>query len=202
MAKRVQVNLFGARGERSVEIVPKGGFPTRHIKVPSEAVPSIFSPVTPEMVAAEKEAAALLKPPAPEKAAPKRPVTPEAVLDVLQKMTQDANPRAVDPYWFIIDEVLFVATARCGIRANHATLLETLRDLYQKEIVDHKLNRFDQHMFKLAENSEEAEWLSDPEAQREYKECCESLDRQAEAWENSQLGEVYIKALNCPEPWE
>lgn len=198
MLKRVQVNLFGKNGQRSVEVTARGGFPTRHIKVPSEPVPSIFSPVT----EAEKEATALLNPPAPEKADPKHSLTSEAVVEVLQKMTEVANPKAVDHDWFIIDEVLFVATARCGIRANHSTLLETLRDLYQKEIVDHKLNRFDQHMFRLAENWEEAEWLNDPEAQQEYSEWCEALERQAEAWENSQLGEVYIKALNCPEPWE
>ena len=33
MPKRVTVNLFGARGQRSVEVTTRGGFPARHIKV-------------------------------------------------------------------------------------------------------------------------------------------------------------------------
>lgn len=162
MAKRVTVNLFGKNGQRSLEIQPRGGFSTRHIKVPVEPVPSIFSPVTPEMVAAErktkrkatvpaaeKEAADLLKPPvSSENTDPKRSVTAEAALEVLHKMTQAANPKAVDYDWFIIDEILFVATTQFRIRANHTTLLAALRELYRHGRVDHKTNRFDQHMFK------------------------------------------------------
>lgn len=165
MAKRVKVNLFGKNGQRSLHIRPRGGFSTRHIKVVLEdAVPSIFSPVTPERVAAErkakrkatvpaaeKEAAALLKPPVPKNDDPKRPITPAAVLEVLQKMTQAANPRAVDHDWFIIDEILYVATAKCRLRANHTTLLAALRELYRHGRVEHKTNRFDQHMFKWVE---------------------------------------------------
>lgn len=205
MAKRIEVNLFGKNRQRSLEIQPRGGFPTRHVKVPHEPVPSIFSPVTPEMVEVERKAQREKPPIFPDpnpRPQPDPVVDPEAVLDVLQKMTQDANPKTVDHDWFIIDEILFVATAKCGIRANHSTLLNTLRDLYRKEVVDHKTNRFNQHVFKLAENWEEAEWLSDPEAQGEYKEWCEELERRAVEWEQSQLGEVYIKALNCPEAWE
>ena len=171
MAKRVKVNLFGKNGQRSRQIRPRGGFPTRHIKVVlKEAVPSIFSPVTPDMVkaerkakrtvpvtAAEKKAAALLKPPIPKSADSKRPVTPEAVVDVLQKMTQDANPKAVDHDWFIVDEILFVATTRHKLRANHTTLLEAFRTLYRQGCVDHKTNRFDQHMFKLIESEKQTD---------------------------------------------
>lgn len=180
MAKRVKVNLFGKNGQRSLEIQPREGFPIRHIQVPCEPVPSIFSPVTPEMVAAdrkaaekndstparlpnpdfsekrgtpltaaEQQAAALLQPPvSSENTDPKRSVTAEAALEVLQKMTQAANPKAVDYDWFIIDEILFVATTQFKIRANHTTLLATLRELYRHGRVDHKTNRFDQHMFK------------------------------------------------------
>ena len=162
MTKRVTVNLFGKNGQRSLEIQPRDGFPTRHIKVPCEPVPSIFSPVTPEMVAAdrkaksgipvteaEQQAAALLQPPVSSKNTdPKRSVTAAAALEVLQKMTQAADPKAVDSDWFIIDEILFVATTQCNVRANHTTLLAVLRELYRHGRVDHKTNRFDQHMFK------------------------------------------------------
>lgn len=162
MAKRVKVNLFGQNGQRSLEIQPRGGFPTRHITVPVEPVPSIFSPVTPEMVAAEKkakretpvteaaqQAAALLQPPVSSQDTDrKRPVTPAAALDVLQKMTHAADPNAVDYDWFIIDEILFVATTQCNIRANHTTLLAALRELHRHGHVAHKTNRFDQHLFK------------------------------------------------------
>lgn len=148
MRKQVKVNLFGKSGQRSVEVTTRGGFPTRHIKVPVEPVPSIFSPVT----EAEQQAAALLKPPVSSKNTdPKRSVTAEAALEVLQKMTQDADPKAVDHDWFIIDEILFVATTQFKIRANHTTLLDALRTLYQQEQVVHKTNQFDQHMFKLVE---------------------------------------------------
>lgn len=183
MAKRIEVNLFGANGERSVEVASRGGFSTRHVKVPHEPVPSIFSPVTPDMVEAEKQAAALLNPPVSKNADPKRQVTAEVALDVLQKMTHDDN-RTTGNGWFILDEILFVATAICGIRANSTTLIDALRDLYRKEIVAHKTNRFDQHVFKLAENWEEAEWLSDPEAQQEYSEWCEAVDEAARAEED------------------
>ena len=169
MAKRVKVNLFGKNGQRSLEIQPRGGFSTRHIKAPVEAVPSIFSPVTPEMVAAEKKA--VVSEPQPSKVLPPilptvpsnpRPkpdpaVDPEAVLEVLQKMTQAANPRAVDHDWFIIDEILYVATAKCRLRANHTTLLAALRELYRHGRVDHKLNRFDQHMFKWVEAAQKTD---------------------------------------------
>ena len=57
-SKPVKVQLFGENGQRCVEVQTRGGFPTRHIKVPYEPVPSLFSPVTPEMIAAEKKAVA------------------------------------------------------------------------------------------------------------------------------------------------
>ena len=160
MAKRVKVNLFGKAGQRSVEVTARGGFPTRHIKVPYDPVPSIFSPVTPEMVEAEQKAnrAAPVQNPRPDTKPRPKPdpvVDPDAVLDVLQKMTQDANPKAADPGWFIIDEVLVVATAKFGIRANHTTLLDAFRTLYRQGQVAHKTNRWNQHLFRLVpQNSE------------------------------------------------
>ena len=181
MAKRVKVNLFGQNGQRSLEIQPRGGFSTRHIKVPVEPVPSIFSPITPEMVAAEKkaksetpgqvhtdliplipeatqQAAALLQPPvSSQNTDRKRPVTPEAALDVLQKMTHAADPNAVDCDWFIIDEILFVATTQCNVRANHTTLLAALRELHRHGQVAHKTNRFDQHLFKWVEGEQKTD---------------------------------------------
>lgn len=57
MAKRIEVKLFGAQGQRSVEVTTHGGFSTRHIKAPrANTIPSIFSPVTPDMVAAARKA--------------------------------------------------------------------------------------------------------------------------------------------------
>ena len=188
MAKRIEVNLFGKSGQRSIEIT----------------TPSIVSPAAPEIAEAvglAQDLVSALVPDTKPRSQPDPVVAPKAVVDVLQKMTHD-DDRTTENGWFIIDEILFVAAAKCGIRANATTLLDAFRDLYRREIVEHKTNRFDQHVFKLAENWEEAEWRSDPEAQREYKEWCEELERRAAEWEQSQLGEVYIKALNCPEPWE
>ena len=153
MAKRIQVNLFGKSGQRSLEIQPRGGFSTRHIKVVlEESVPSIFSPVTPDMVEVSKKRKAPVQNPRPDTKPRPKPdpaVDPEAVVEVLQKMTIDANPRAVDHDWFIIDEILYVATAKYRLRANHTTLLNALRPLYQQGHIEHKTNRWNQHVFRL-----------------------------------------------------
>ena len=152
MKKQIKVNLFGAQGQRSIEVTSRGGFPTRHIKVPREAIPSIFSPVPPDLVEADRKAKRA-KPvnPRPDTKPQPQPdpvVDPKAIIDVMQKMTRDADPSAVDHDWFIIDEILFVATTKCSIEANHDTLLAALRTLYPQR-VQHKNNRFRQHMFRL-----------------------------------------------------
>ena len=149
MAKRIEVNLFGKSGQRSLEIQPRGGFPTRHVKVPHEPVPSIFSPVTPEMVEADRKAKHEKPPIFPDSNPQPQSdpvVDPEAVIDVLLKVPVEA---AADG-WFIIDEILYIATTKFGIRANHTTLLAAFRTLYQQKRVHHKRNRFKQHTFKLA----------------------------------------------------
>ena len=50
MKPPITVNLFGKSDSRSVEIQPRGGFFTRHIKAPREAVPSLFKPLSPTLL--------------------------------------------------------------------------------------------------------------------------------------------------------
>ena len=162
MKKQVQVNLFGKNGQRSVEVTARGGFPTRHIKVPLEPVPSIFSPGTPDMVEGEQKAKHEPPPilPSSDSMFPQRKpdpvVDPAAVIEILQKMTRD-DTRDLNKGWFILDEILVVATTRFGIRANQSTLLIALRSLYQQGRVAHKINRFKQHMFTLVTETPETD---------------------------------------------
>ena len=55
MAK-LTINLFGAAGQRSIEIQPKGGFPTRHIKIGSpDSTP--LPEITPDLPKAQPKPA-------------------------------------------------------------------------------------------------------------------------------------------------
>ena len=56
--------------------------------------------------------------------------------------------------WLIIDEILFVATTQYKMKFNHDTLLDALRLLYEKGVLEYRLNRFNQHTFRLIENQE------------------------------------------------
>ena len=135
--KKQIINLFGATGKRTVEIATRGGFPTRHVKCPREAVPSIFAPAKPkpEQAPATKQ---------------KTEQTPPTLLEVLRWM--EASEDHTD--WLIIDEILYVATAYYKMKFNHKTLLNALRFLYREGCLAYRLNKFDQHTFQRIENQE------------------------------------------------
>lgn len=139
MKKQILINLFGAAGKRTVEITPRGGFLTRHIKVPSrENVPSISAPET-----HSKSAPVNPKPDA---------VSPPSLLEVLRWMEASEDCTG----WLIIDEILFVATTLFKMKFNHNTLLNALRLLYREGCLEYRRNRFDQHTFRLIEKQETA----------------------------------------------
>ena len=138
MKKQIAITLFGAAGTRTLEITPRGGFPIRHVQaplrksrdhyhrdgvLPRETVPSIFTPVNPKS----------------------NEVPPPSLLEVLKWMHISESHTS----WFIIDEILFVATAQYKMKFNHNTLLNALRELYQQGCLAYRLNRFDQHTFQL-----------------------------------------------------
>ena len=133
--KKQIINLFGAAGKRTIEIATRGGFPTRHVKCPREAVPSIFAPAKPKPEQA----------PATEQ---KTEQAPPTLLEVLRWM--EASEDHTD--WLIIDEILYVATAHYKMKFNHKTLLNALRFLYREGCLAYRLNRFDQHTFQLIES--------------------------------------------------
>ena len=150
--KKLTITLFGATGTRTLEITPRGGFPTRHVKVPRETVPSLFEPETPKTPAADRTP----KPNTPststtEKSSVQSPAeVPPTLLEVIQFMNASANHSG----WLIIDEILFVATTHYKMKFNHQTLLDALRDLYKQGCLAYRLNGFDQHTFQLIENQE------------------------------------------------
>lgn len=137
MKKQILINLFGAAGKRIVEITPRGGFFTRHIKVPRrETASSISAPETnPNSAPVDP------KPDA---------VQPPTLLEVLKWMETSENYNG----WLIIDEILFVATAQYKMKFNHSTLLDALRFLYREGCLVYRLNRFNQHTFRLIESLE------------------------------------------------
>lgn len=172
MKKHILINLFGSAGKRTVEITPRDGFSTRHIQAPRDTgVPSIFAPVQPtapqgnrtasqEVETAETETAQSTvlsqedNSPVRDDGTPQQPspaeVSPPSLLEVLQWMAASENHTG----WLIVDEILFVATTQYQMKFNQRSLLDALRLLYQKGCLAYKLNRFDQHTFRLIENQE------------------------------------------------
>ena len=157
MKKQVKITLFGEKGKRTLNITTRGGFLTRHIKSPREAIPSLFGnvqlhkPTTTPTV--EVSAPSTPAPANPKPAAEKR--KPDAfpaptLLEVLKWMEASEDFQG----WLIIDEILFVATVQYKMKFNHNTLLDALRFLFQKGCLEHRLNRFNQHTFRLIENQE------------------------------------------------
>ena len=152
MKKQVKVNLFGAAGERQINITTRGGFLTRHIKAPREIVPSLFGDVqlrkptaTPTVEASDPSTPAPANPkPAAEKRKPDAFPAP-TLLEVLKWMEVSEDFQG----WLIIDEILFVATAQYKMKFNHNTLLDALRELYKEGHLAYRLNRFNQHTFQL-----------------------------------------------------
>lgn len=65
---------------------------------------------------------------------------PEAIKAVMQSMQEG---------YLIIDEILFVAKTRFGITANHSTIREALRQLWNNGQVKYRKNRFGQDCFAL-----------------------------------------------------
>ena len=157
MKKQVIVTLFGGKGKRTLNITTRGGFLTRHIKAPREIVPSLFGDVQLRQPTAtrtvEVSAPSTPAPANPKPAAEKR--KPDAfpaptLLEVLKWMEASEDFQG----WLIIDEILFVATAQYKMKFNHNTLLDALRMLYRQGCLEHRLNRFNQHTFRLIENQE------------------------------------------------
>ena len=147
MKKHILINLFGTSGKRTVEITPRDGLSTRHIEVPRETgVPSTFAPVQ-EVAEQPPQRAATPVNPEPESDA--LPETP-SLFEVLRWMAASENHTG----WLIIDEILFVATTQYGMKFNQQSLLDALRLLYQEGCLSYRLNRFDQHMFRLIEKQE------------------------------------------------
>ena len=152
--KKVTVTLLGAGGERQIEINARGGFPTRHIKVsPRETgFSSLFEPETPKAPAADRTPKPDTPPPptTEKSSAPPPAEAPPTLLEVIRFMYASDNHSG----WLIIDEILFVAIAQYKMKFNHTTLLDALRFLFQKGCLEHRLNRFNQHTFRLIEKQE------------------------------------------------
>ena len=142
--KKIAINLFGAAGKRTIEVTTRGGFYTRHVKAPRESVPSIFSPAKPKVEQA----------PAMEQ---KTEDTPPTLLEVLKWMEASEHHSG----WLIIDEILFVATANYKMKFNHNALLDALRHLYKKGVLEYRLNGFNQHTFRLIEKQQASPSLKD-----------------------------------------
>ena len=137
MKKQVKITLFGAKGKRTLDITTRGGFPTRHIKAPRETAPATPKPVP--------------NPPKSDE------VSPPTLLEVLRWMETSENHTG----WLIIDEILFVSTAKFNMKFNHNALLDALRLLYQKGVLEYRLNRFNQHTFRLIEKQQASPSLKD-----------------------------------------
>ncbi|MXV84313.1 hypothetical protein F4Z98_13200 [Candidatus Poribacteria bacterium] len=153
--KKLTITLFGATGTRTLEITPRGGFPTRHVKAPRETgSPSLFEPETPQEVSPAADRTP--KPDTPptsttEKSSVPSPAeAPPTLLEVIRFMHASDNHSG----WLILDEILFVATTHYKMKFNQQTLLDALRELYTQGGLAYRLNGFDQHTFQLIENQE------------------------------------------------
>ena len=152
--KQLTITLFGATGTRTLEITPRGGFPTRHVKAPRETgSPSHFEPETPKAAPADRTPEPDT-PPAPttEKSSVSPPAegSPPTLLEVIRFMHASDNHSG----WLILDEILFVATTHYKMKFNQQTLLDALRELYTQGGLAYRLNGFDQHTFQLIETQE------------------------------------------------
>ncbi len=151
--KKLTITLFGATGTRTLEITPRGGFPTRHVKAPRETVPSLFEPETPKAPAADQTSESNTPPTSTtEKSSVPSPAegSPPTLLEVIRFMHASDNHSG----WLILDEILFVATTHYKMKFNQQTLLDALRDLYTQGTLAYRVNRFDQHTFQLIETQE------------------------------------------------
>lgn len=69
-----------------------------------------------------------------------RKVDPESFKAVMQSM---------EKRYLILDEILFIATTEFGITANHTTIKEALRQLWNNGHVKYRKNPFGQDCFSL-----------------------------------------------------
>ena len=130
MSRNVKVNLFGAHGDRELDITPTG-FPTRHIRTgqPTETPKLALTPNPPKLKRVGE-------------------FTAETVMTVMHAITDRYGFK-----WILFDEILKVATVSFKIRTSGDPLREVLRQLYQQGRIEHKTNphtpRNKQSMFRL-----------------------------------------------------
>ena len=152
--KKLTITLFGATGTRTLEITPRGGFSTRHVKAPRETgFPSLFEPETPKAAPADRTPESNTPPTSTtEKSSAPSPAegSPPTLLEVIRFMHASDNHSG----WLILDEILFVATTHYKMKFNQQTLLDALRELYTQGYLAYRLNGFDQHTFQLIETQE------------------------------------------------
>ena len=137
MIRKVKVNLFGAHGDRQIDITPTG-FPTRHVRMgkPTETPPVCLTPNLSKLqarVGAFKAGTSL---------------TAETVMTVMQAIRETYGFK-----WILFDEILKVATVSFKIRTSGAPLREVLRELYRQGHIEHKTDphtpRSKQGMFRI-----------------------------------------------------
>lgn len=153
--RKLTITLFGATGTRTLEITPRGGFPTRHVKAPRETVPSLFEPETPKAAPVSDRTPKPTTPPTStteKSSGSPAEESPPTLLEVIRFMHASDNHSG----WLILDEILFVATNHYEMKFNQQTLLDALRDLYTQGCLAYRQNGFDQHTFQLIENQEPA----------------------------------------------
>ena len=129
-AKNVKVELFGAAGTRNIEVKQRGGFPTRHIRTgtPRETEPLAITP-DPEPTAKAPE------------------FTPDALIDIIEKMTAlDIQDCAQTDGWHCEDAIFKVTRINLRIDVSAPTLRAMLFDLVEKGTLEQKraygLNKF------------------------------------------------------------
>ena len=71
--------------------------------------------------------------------------TPAGIVEIIRKMVADST---CDHDWFLDCEILFVATAKGGMRLNHKSLYALLRELYRAGKIQHKQEK-NRHWFRL-----------------------------------------------------
>jgi hypothetical protein len=74
--------------------------------------------------------------------------SPNALLPVLEKMTESG----AFGDWLIEDEIVAVATQHFNLKVNAASLLDLLRPLWHKGKIEHTQNPFGQHTFRVKGN--------------------------------------------------
>ena len=165
MAK-VTINLFGAAGQRAIEIQPKGGFPTRHINIGTSdktPLPEI-TPDLPKAQPATSSEKALPKPTLRDeterdreivKALPdipyRRPITLDDFIDALAKMQGYKNKYRYSDLYLSFSEITKVCGPKLRFRISDDLILEMLRTLYKQGRILQKKNQSGQDCFLLVD---------------------------------------------------